>query len=195
MKEAVKRSVVVIVLIALAIASGYGIQQLYFAVQERNYPIAYSEYVDKYSEMYDVPKDVIYAVIKVESNFRFDAESPKKARGLMQLMPGTYEWACGKVGLDPEQHSIDDPDVNIHIGTYYLSFLYQRFEIWETVYAAYNAGHGEIRDWLSDPEYGEDGHIIKYKFPETESYVKKVSDAREAYIKILKRRGEETLSN
>lgn len=187
MKQAIKRSVAAIVLVALAIAAGFGIQQLYFAIQNKNYPTAYSEYVDKYSEQYNVPKDVIYAVIKVESNFKYDAESYKNARGLMQLMPGTYEWMCQREGIDPEAHSLDDPETNIMIGTCYLSFLYNEFEIWDTVFAAYNAGHGIVRQWLADEQYGKDGHLTNIPYPETEAYVKKVSNAREMYEKILQR--------
>ena len=189
MKQAIIRSVAAIVLVALAIASGFGIQQLYFAIQENNYPTAYSEYVNKYSEKYNVPKDVIYAVIKTESNFKYDAASYKDARGLMQLMPGTYEMMCRLEGLDPEAHSINDPEINIMLGVRYLSYLYNEFEIWETVYAAYNAGHGNVRKWLSDEQYGKDGHLINIPYPETESYVKKVCSAREVYAKILKRKG------
>ena len=189
MNKAVKRSVTVILLIALSIASGFGIQQLYYAVQNKNYPLAYTEYVEKYCDMYGVPQEVVYAVIKVESNFRYDAESYKKARGLMQLMPGTYEWLCKKEGIDPEKQSIDDPETNIRIGTCYLAYLYNEFEIWDTVYAAYNAGHGIVRQWLADEEYGKNGHLIKIPYPETSSYVKKISDAQKVYEKILSRKG------
>lgn len=192
MKQAIKRSVAAVVLVALAIASGFGIQQLYYAIQNKNYPTAYSEYVDKYSEKYGVPKDVIYAVIKVESNFRYDAESYKNARGLMQLMPGTYEWMCGREGIDPEAHKLDDPEINIMIGTCYLSYLYDEFEIWDTVFAAYNAGHGIVRKWLADEQYGKDGHLTDIPYPETASYVKKVRDARQIYEKILQRKGKES---
>ena len=185
MKQAIKRSVVVIVLVALAIAGGFVIQHLYYAVQNRNYPRGYSEYVEKYSEMYGVPESVIYAVIKVESNFKYDAESYKSARGLMQLMPGTYEWLCAKEDIDPEKQSIDDPEINIRIGTKYLSYLYGQFEVWETVYAAYNAGHGIVRQWLADEQYGKDGHLINIPYPETASFVKKVSDTRAVYEKLL----------
>ena len=187
MKQAIKRSVAAIVLVALAIASGFGIQQLYYAIQDKIYPTAYSEYVDKYSEQYGVPKDIIYAIIKVESNFRYDAESYKKARGLMQLMPGTYEWMCGREKIDPGAYSIDDPEMNIRIGTCYLAYLYGEFEIWDTVFAAYNAGHGIVRQWLADEQYGKDGHLTNIPYPETASYVKKVSDARQIYEKILQR--------
>ena len=187
MKQALNRSIAAVILVALAIASGFGIQQLYYAIQNKNYPTAYSEYVDRYSEQYNVPKDVIYAVIKVESNFVYNAQSYKNAHGLMQIMPGTYEWMCQREGIDPEAHSIDDPEINIRIGTCYLAYLYGEFEIWETVFAAYNAGHGIVRQWLSDEQYGKDGHLINIPYSETASYVKKVSDAREKYIKILQR--------
>ena len=190
MKQAVKRSVVVILLAALAIGSGFLIQKLYYAVQNKNYPTGYSEYVEKYSQQYGVPDSVIYAVIKVESNFVYDASSYKNARGLMQIMPGTYEWLCGKEGIDPEAHSINEPEINIRIGTCYLSYLYNEFEIWDTVYAAYNAGHGTVRQWLSDEKYSKDGHLTDIPYPETAAYVKKVSTAQQAYEKLLSQRAE-----
>lgn len=189
MKKAIKRSVVVIILVALAIAGGYAVQNLYYAVQSRNYPRGYSEYVEKYAEMYGVPESVIYAVIKVESNFKYDATSYKNARGLMQLMPGTYEWLCEKEGIDPEKQSIDDPETNIRIGTRYLSYLYDQFGVWETVYAAYNAGHGTVRTWLADEQYGRDGHLISIPYPETAAFVKKVAAARQIYDKLISESG------
>ena len=185
MKEAVKRSVAVIILIALAVAAGFGADKLFSAIQSKNYPRAYSEYVTEYAEKYGVPESVIYATIKVESDFKYDAESYKSARGLMQLMPGTFEWLCEKEGIDPESVSIDDPEINIRIGTRYLSYLYGEFEIWETVYAAYNAGHGTVRNWLADEKYSKDGHLTEIPYSETSSYVKKVSEARKIYEKLL----------
>lgn len=185
MKEAVRRSIVVIILIALAVAAGFGADRLFSAIQSKNYPRAYSEYVQKYAQMYGVPESVIYATIKVESDFKYDAESYKSARGLMQLMPGTFEWLCEKEGIDPESVSIDDPEINIRIGTKYLSYLYGEFEIWDTVYAAYNAGHGVVRNWLADEKYSKDGHLTDIPYSETASYVKKVADAREIYEKLI----------
>ena len=185
MKQAVKRSAVAIILVALAISAGFLIQKLYYAVQNKNYPKGYSEYVEKYSAQYNVPEEVIYAVIKVESNFVYNARSYKSAHGLMQIMPGTYEWLGGKEGIDPDAQSIDDPEINIRIGTCYLSYLYGQFEIWDTVFAAYNAGHGIVRQWLSDERYGKDGHLINIPYPETASYVKRVSSAKAVYEKLL----------
>lgn len=53
------------------------------------YPVVYSEYVEKYSEKYNVEKEWIYALIKAESNFNRNSISQSGAIGLMQLMENT----------------------------------------------------------------------------------------------------------
>ena len=170
--------------------SGGNMNELYYLLLELTHPMNYSEYVDKYSEKYNVPKDVIYAIIKSESGFRYDAVSSKDARGLMQLLPETYEWLCGREGLDPEEHSITDPEINIMLGTSYLAYLYGEFGVWETVYAAYNAGQGIVRKWLEDEQYGKDGLLVNIPFTETKLFVKKVSNARQTYALLLQRNEE-----
>lgn len=185
MKKAVLRSVVAILLIAAAIGAGFLAERIYGNIRSRSYPRSYSALVTKYSDEYGVPKDVIYAVIKVESGFSPSAESPKGAIGLMQLMPSTYEWLCGKVGVEYDEEKITDPETNIKCGTYYLSYLYNEFAVWETVYAAYNAGQGTVREWLATEEYSKDGHLTKIPYAETSRYVEKVSEAREVYLELL----------
>ncbi len=185
MAEAIKRSVLIIFLIAIAILLGYVIDNVLQEKEKADYPMMYSEYVEKYSEMYDVPKDIVYAIIKTESGFNPNAESSKGACGLMQLMPNTYEWICGKAGIPYKSENIKDPQTNIQCGVYYLSFCYDEFIVWETVYAAYNAGHGQVREWLKDDKIAKNGRLIDIPYPETESYVKKISQAREIYLKLL----------
>ena len=55
------------------------------------YKKEYSEYVSKYSKEYEVDENLIYAIIKAESNFEAEAVSNKNAKGLMQLMYSTAE--------------------------------------------------------------------------------------------------------
>ena len=169
----------------------HAVSDLYYAILLRTHPVKYSEYVDKYSKKYNVPKDVIYAVIKTESGFRYDAVSSTNARGLMQLMEETYEWLCGREGLDPAEHSITDPETNIMLGVSYIAFLYDEFGVWDTVYAAYNAGQGIVRKWLADEQYGKDGRLVSIPFKETSAFVIKVRNARAVYAEILKRTSEE----
>ena len=53
----------------------------------------------------------------------------------------------------------------------------------KTALAAYNAGFGTVDNWLSDPSCSKDGENLDViLYPETENYVKKVEDAKNAYI-------------
>lgn len=185
MADAVKRSVIAILLIVASVLLGYTVDVALDKREKANYPTKYSEYVEKYSEMYGVPSDVVYAVIKTESDFNPDAKSDKGAFGLMQLMPATFEWACGKTGIPYNKDKITDPEMNIQCGVYYLSYCYDQFLIWDTVYAAYNAGHSQVRKWLSDETLSKNGRLTDIPFAETKAYVSRVSQAREKYIKLM----------
>jgi len=174
----------VIVILILSVAVGLIFDAVSRSVERRLYPIAYSEYVEAASEMYGVPREVIYAVIRTESSFDPDALSHKGARGLMQLMPETYEWLTTKTDGEYDPEKIADPETNITYGTLLLSILYDRFLVWDTVYAAYNAGIGRVDGWLDDPKYSENGHLTDIPIAETAGYVVKVSDAVEVYRRL-----------
>lgn len=184
MKQALKRSIIIIVIVALAVGAVLVASKLIHNTRDSLYPREYSEYVEKYSEMYGVPKEIIYAIIKVESNFDPNAVSKKGAMGLMQIMPATFDWIAPKLGIEGEHSLLFDPETNIHIAAYYLSYVYKEFAVWETCYAAYNAGHGNVRNWLKDPEISEMGHLKNIPFEETRNYVIKVSEARKMYEEL-----------
>lgn len=183
----VKKAITCICILLLSVAIGFSFSKIEELIIEKTHPIKYYEYVQKYSQEYGVPKEIILAVMSSESSFTSDAVSYKGAVGLMQIMPSTYEWLCTKTGDDPNQSYLYDPNVNIKYGTYFLSYLYSRFGVWETVYAAYNAGEGRVRGWLENPLYGEDGRLIEIPFEETKTYVKRVSERAKVYSELLKK--------
>jgi soluble lytic murein transglycosylase-like protein len=78
-----------------------------------------------------VPPALLYAVAKVESNLRADAESEAGARGLLQLMPATGR----SLALN-----IDEPVTNVLAGARYLRQLLDRFGSSDLALASYNAG-------------------------------------------------------
>lgn len=122
---------------------------------------------------FDVPSAMILAVIRTESDFREDALSRAGAMGLMQLMPQTFAWLCD-VQQEPHAASeITDPETNIRFGTYYLSYLYEKFGSWRVALAAYNAGEGRVSEWLMDPTLSSGGTLRRIPYPETAAYVKK----------------------
>ena len=65
------------------------------------YPEAYADSVNKYSIKYGLDRNLVFAVIKTESNFVRDAHSGK-ASGLMQLTDDTAEWVCKKLDINKE---------------------------------------------------------------------------------------------
>lgn len=88
------------------------------------------------SVRYRIPRPLIAAVIKCESNWDPRARSRKGARGLMQVLPRTAERVFG---VPPER--LWDPATNIRVGTAYLRVLAGRYpnNTYDVV-AAYNAG-------------------------------------------------------
>ena len=169
-------SVIILIVVFFACMS------IWRKVEKKLYPLDYYDIVAKYSEEYDVPKAVVLAVIRTESGFDPNAESPAGARGLMQLMPSTYGWLADK--LKEETGDITDPETNIRYGTYLLSILYNRFEDETCVIAAYNAGIGRVGKWVENPDYFKDGKLTVIPIEETNTYVKRVNRAVDAYKRI-----------
>lgn len=190
MNSKYRRPMAILIILALALIVGIGVELMWSLVDRSLYPQKYSEYVSKYAAEYNVPEDVIYATIKTESSFDPEAVSSAGARGLMQMLPSTFEWLTGyehlNEGLTPNM--LYDPEVNIRYGTYYLKYLYTKFGYnWDTACAAYNGGEGNVAEWLTDEKYSDgDGTLKDFPkdFEETENYVKKINKARAVYLKL-----------
>ncbi len=113
----------------------------------------YSEYIVQAATLYQIPVELVRAVIAVESNFDPRAVSPVGAQGLMQLMPFTAERMMVT--------DIQDPRQNIFGGTRYLRVLANLFngDIHLTV-AAYNAGEGAVIRYGGIPPYEETRNYV-----------------------------------
>jgi len=102
-------------------------------------------------------------VVAVESNFNPKAVSPKKASGLMQLLPQT----AAHYGVK----NIFDPEENINAGTRYLRDLLGKYHDLTLALAAYNAGPERV------DQYGR--RVPPYL--ETMKYVQRIA---KSYAKI-----------
>ncbi|NPV81658.1 MAG: lytic transglycosylase domain-containing protein [Firmicutes bacterium] len=141
------------------------------------YPIKYRTEIFHCSVEHNIDPFLISAIINVESRFYPLARSPRGARGLMQIMPETGLWVAQI--LEFEKFSPDtlyDPLVNIRIGSWYLSSLQREFNGELTVaLAAYNAGHGIVREWLDKGIWdGTEEKLDNIPYQETRKYVRRV---------------------
>ncbi len=111
---------------------------------------------------YDMDADLIHCVVAVESNFNPKAVSPKRASGLMQLLPQT----AAHYGVK----NIFDPEENINAGTRYLKELLGKYHDLTLALAAYNAGPERVdRYGRRVPPYLE---TMKYVQRIAKSYAK-----------------------
>ena len=143
------------------------------------YPRTYYEEVIVCHEKYNVEENLIFAVIKAESNFEPEAVSHRSAIGLMQLMEETAKDVARKndiqLNLDNVKSELNDAYKNIEIGTCYLSTLLQRYENKEVALAAYNAGIGTVDIWIEKGVIKRDGTDIEnIPYKETNNYVRKI---------------------
>lgn len=195
-KEAAKSAFLAILAVCIAIAAFACFIQYkkrgYIGPQQFTYPTSYEELVLKYSNKYKVEPELVFAVIKTESGFDENAVSNVGARGLMQLMEDAYSWVRYRLG-DESEYDFDkmfDPEVNIEYGTYYLSYLMDKYDgSVELTAAAYHCGMGLVDSWIEegtiDPKNFNVDNIPEEN-DQTSHYVKKVKKAYNAYKQILK---------
>ncbi len=126
------------------------------------YPADYRELIERYAAEYNLSPAFVCAIIRNESSFQPRAESGAGARGLMQLMPDTAEWIAHKLEVSGFAFErMYDPESNIRFGCWYLNYLSRLF-LGDpvAVTAAYHAGQGQVKVWLSDPFLSEDGYSL-----------------------------------
>ncbi len=175
----VTKKQIIIVAIILILCMIIAFLNIPIRIQKIIYKKDYQEYVQKYSKEYNVDENLVYALIKAESNFNERAESGKGAIGLMQLMESTAQDVCKKTDLNILNEDLKskllEPEININIGTKYLSTLIQKYENVEIAITAYNAGIGTVDNWIEKGIIKADGSDIEnIPYKETNNYVRKI---------------------
>jgi hypothetical protein len=134
------------------------------------------------SAEYHLDPDLVNSVIHAESGFNAHAVSPKGARGLMQLMPGT----ASHLGVN----EVFDPQSNVTGGSRYLRELLERynFDLVKAL-AAYNAGPERVDQYRGVPPFRETRAYVarivheynkKKIAEEKEGKQKKIAEEKEA---------------
>lgn len=123
----------------------------------------FHEFILHYAHRYGVDPHLVKGVIHAESGFNPGAVSPKGARGLMQLMPGTQQQVGVQNAFSPQQ--------NIAGGVKYLSQMIGKYRgDVRLALAAYNAGPASVDRYGGIPP-----------FAETQEYVRRVLFLAQSY--------------
>ena len=116
----------------------------------------YRPLVERFARHFSISKNLVYAIIKTESDFNPYAVSNAPAFGLMQIVPTTagrdvHKFLNNMSGL-PSVGFLFNPENNIQYGTAYLHLLHYKYlnDIQSPVsreycvIAAYNTGAGNV---------------------------------------------------
>ena len=180
---------IITIAIVLVLVLLFRVFNIYNMIRMQIYKQEYSEYVNKYAEINNIDPMWIYAIIKVESNFNKDATSGSGAKGLMQLMDSTATEISKHIELaDFESNMLYDPEINIMLGTRYFVELLDRYDNnYYIAIAAYNAGIGNVDNWISKGTINTDGSDIEnIPYKETNMYVRKTVKAYAIYAELYK---------
>lgn len=108
-----------------------------------------------------IPLKYFYRLINKESKFNSNALSNKGAKGYMQIIPSTMNMMVNRYNNKKLLKSLNDTEKNIVIGSYFLGYLYKKYNRWDLTFAAYNAG--SIVDKCNCvPNYKETQNYINY---------------------------------
>lgn len=186
MKNCVKgrivKYIVSVLVLILIFTFAYFYIDFYYEIKKIS---KYSSVIEYYSLINDIEKELVLAIISIESSFIESAKSNKGAIGLMQILPSTERYAADIARIDRKNQTLTDGNYNICIGTFYLKYLFDKFENTDLVLIAYNAGEGNLAIWLEKGTINSDKiDINKIPFNETKKYVRKVNKKFKFYKKI-----------
>ncbi|MCT4607839.1 MAG: lytic transglycosylase domain-containing protein [Pelagimonas sp.] len=149
----------------------------------------YALHPDLVARDFAVPKELVLAISRRESEFDPKVISGAGARGLMQLMPRTAKEVSSKLDLAyGKDKLLTDPAYNATLGAAYLAELSDRFGGNAVMMSAgYNAGPSRPEKWM-----GQFGNPLKGRmdivdwiehipFDETRNYVMRVTESLPVY--------------
>lgn len=169
----------------------------------------YKPFVEKFAKRYNISQNLVFAIIRTESNFNQFAISNAGAFGLMQIVPTSagkdaYKFVKGR-SATPSKTYLFNAQNNIELGVAYMHILSNKY--FENiinpiskeycVISAYNTGSGNVlRTFDSNRERAK--NIINSQTPstvynrlrsslpyeETRRYLKKVVDYKKDFVNI-----------
>lgn len=150
------------------------------------FPKDYSSLIEENCEKYQIPHEIMYALVRSESFFDSTIKSSADAAGLTQLMMPTANDVARK--LKTSDFDLNNPETNIEFGSFYVSELYGRLnKKWLPALLSYNTGITRIRRWLQQQNrLPMDLFLEIAPYAETREYGRKLLSASCMYAWIYK---------
>lgn len=190
MKSGTLHTLIIVVILIVSILSGILFDLICTHVERGKYPESYAGTVFEYAATCRVPKALLFAVIRTESNFSEDLVSEDGKIGLMQISPETYRTICKIMpGENTEEPaSLYDAAHNIRSGAFWLEYLYIRYRDWDTVLAAYHAGIDTVDAWLGDSSLTDKAGKKLLIIPDktVAALVDQINDTKAVYERLYK---------
>jgi soluble lytic murein transglycosylase len=148
------------------------------------FPIPYWSEISRWANEHQVDPVLVLGLMRQESRFQPKIRSIAGAMGLMQLMPETAAQVAA--GLKLKTYSLEKPDDNIRLGTWYLNSTHQTYQDNSMLaIASYNAGPGNVAQWLKELDISDaDQFVESIPFSETRDYVKSVLGNYWNYLRL-----------
>ena len=131
-------------------------------------------------QWFGIDRALVYAFIRQESEFDSRAQSPRGARGLMQLMPRTASAMARDRNLRRrDRWRLFSPELNVELGQKYLTHLIDLKEVQGNLFlmaVAYNGGPGNLRKWRRRTNHQDDPLLFIESLPalETRLFIERV---------------------
>lgn len=157
----------------------------------------------KVSREHNIDPRLVKAVVWRESRFQADMVGQHGERGLMQVSEvAALDWVAAKGVSNFQPDQLLRPEVNLEVGTWYLSKAVQRWVIWDNAVpfalAEYNAGKSRVDRWIRKASQKIAGQSVTAQvfkenidFPSTARYVRTILSRYDFY----KRRGPLRISD
>ena len=151
---------------------------------EAIYPLPFREALVAAAERNGLSPHFVAGLSRRESMFDPDIRSVANAIGLMQLLPETARDVSSRAGLAGyRRHQLTVPQVNLMLGTRYLSEVLGRFGGFDIAgMISYNAGPHRYTTWRDFPEFSDEEKLVeRIPYRETREYVRAVTELADIY--------------
>lgn len=148
------------------------------------------------------PRSTVLAIARQESAFKATARSGVGAMGLMQMMEPTARGVAKRAGVAYDEARVrGDAAFSAQLGAFHLGELLSEYKGSHILaFAAYNAGGGNVAQWIGaygDPRNGAVDPVDwveRIPFTETRNYVQRVVENLQMYRALLGERADSLFS-